>query len=208
MNNSFLNMLNELPENDIKCVFDNKPGNEKFLSNNSPFNSPEFKKSYALLSKLCEKNVVMHCLAVSVYTYELGLKIKNKGHNINLELAVIGALLHDIGRCKTHGIEHGIEGGKILRKYNFNEELALIAERHIGAGIPKNEAVELGLPPRDYIPLTLEEKLVAHCDNLISGTKRVDIDFVVNKFKKRMNLSHPSITRILNLNYEINKLLI
>nr|WP_292460909.1 TIGR00295 family protein [Methanothermococcus sp.] len=183
------------------------------------FNSPEFKKSYALLSKLCEKNVVMHCLAVSVYTYEFGSKIKNKGHNINLELAVIGALLHDIGRCKTHGIEHGIEGGKILRKYNFNEKLALIAERHIGAGIPKNEAVELGLPPRDYIPLTLEEKLVAHCDNLISGVNRVDIDFVVNKFKKRIdknlnNISNgiqslpPAVIRILKLNNEINNLLI
>ena len=168
----------------------------------------KFKEAYDLLSKLCEENVVMHCLAVSDYAYELGLKIKNNGYDINLELVILGALLHDIGRSKTHGISHGIEGAKILREYGFEEELALIAERHIGAGIPKNEAVELGLPPRDYIPLTLEEKLVAHCDNLISGTKRVDIDFVVNKFKKRMNLSHPSITRILNLNYEINKLLI
>ncbi|WP_157198904.1 TIGR00295 family protein [Methanothermococcus okinawensis] len=200
---------------------------EKLLISDIPiFNSPEFIKSYNLLSKLCEKNVVMHCLAVSVYVYELGSKIKNKGHNINLELAVIGALLHDIGRSKTHDIRHGIEGGHILRQYNFDERLALIAERHIGAGIPKNEAAELGLPEKDYIPLTLEEKLVAHCDNLISGTKRVDIDFVVNKFKNRMGVDGeglnniknnknnknqhlpPVIIRILNLNNEINNLLI
>jgi uncharacterized protein len=169
----------------------------------------KFKEAYDLLSKLCEENVVMHCLAVSNYAYELGLKIKNNGYNINLELVILGALLHDIGRSKTHGISHGIEGAKILREHNFEEELALIAERHIGAGIPKNEAIELGLPPKDYIPISLEEKLVAHCDNLISGTKRVDIDFVVNKFKKRIGVeNHPSIQRILDLNDEINKKLI
>ena len=169
----------------------------------------KFKRAYNLLSKLCEKNVVMHCLAVSDYAYELGLKIKNNGYAINLELVILGALLHDIGRSKTHGISHGIEGAKILREYGFEEELALIAERHIGAGIPKNEAIELGLPPKDYIPISLEEKLVAHCDNLISGTERVDVDFVVNKFKKRIGIKdHPSIQRILGLNDEINKKLI
>lgn len=166
----------------------------------------KFKMAYDLLSELCEKNVVMHCLAVTEYTYELGLKVKNKRHNINLELAILGSLLHDIGRSKTHGIAHGIEGAKILRKYGFDEEIALIAERHIGAGIPKNESIELGLPPKDYIPISLEEKLVAHCDNLISGTKRIDINFVVNKFKKRLGVNnHPSIQRILQLNDEINK---
>ena len=165
----------------------------------------KFKRAHNFLSKLCDENVVMHCLAVSDYAYELGLKIKNNGYDINLELVILGALLHDIGRSKTHGISHGIEGAEILREYGFEEELALIAERHIGAGIPKNEAIELGLPPKDYIPISLEEKLIAHCDNLISGTKRVDIDFVVNKFKKRIGVkNHPSIQRILDLNDEIN----
>ena len=201
MYNSFFRTLAELPDGDIEYIIN--------FSNTQLFESPEFKKSYALLSSLCEKNVVMHCLAVSAYTYELGLRMKNKGHNINLELAVIGALLHDIGRCKTHDVTHGVEGGKILRKNNFNEKLALIAERHIGAGIPKNEAFELGLPPKDYMPQSLEEKLVAHCDNLICDIKRVDIDFVVNKFKKRMGVEyHPSIERILELNDEINELII
>ena len=193
MNNLFLKCSNL---NGIDDIIDNKF-------------KLKFKEAYDLLSKLCEENVVMHCLAVSNYAYELGLKIKNNGYNINLELVILGALLHDIGRSKTHGISHGIEGAKILREYNFEEELALIAERHIGAGIPKNEAIELGLPPKDYIPISLEEKLVAHCDNLISGTKRVDIDFVVNKFKKRIGVeNHPSIQRILDLNDEINNKLI
>ena len=172
-------------------------------------NDSKFKKSYDILSKLCGKDIVMHSLAVSLYVYELGLKIKNRGHIINLDLAVMGALLHDIGRSLSHSIDHGIKGGEILRKYKFSNELVLIAERHIGAGIPKDEAIEMGLPPRDYIPITLEEKLVAHCDNLISGIKRVDITYTTNKLKKRLLISnnHPIILRILRLNNEINSLL-
>ncbi|HID47491.1 MAG TPA: TIGR00295 family protein [Methanococcaceae archaeon] len=171
----------------------------------------KFREYYSLLSTLCSKKIVMHCLAVSLYTYEVGLKLKNRGHNIDLDLAVFGALLHDIGRSRTHTIKHGVEGAKIVREHNLDERLALIVERHIGGGITKKEAAELGLPPRDYIPRTLEEKLVAHCDNLTSGTKRVDINFVVEKYKGKLScdsIDHPVITRIVKLNNEIISLLL
>jgi len=173
-------------------------------------NDEKFKKYYSLLSDLCSRDVVMHCLAVSLYTYELGLKLKNRNYSIDLDLAVFGALLHDIGRSRTHGIRHGVEGGRIVREHNLGEKLALIVERHIGGGITREEAVKLGLPPRDYIPTTLEEKLVAHCDNLISGTRRVNINFVVEKFKRKLDcegVNHPVILRIVRLNNEINSLL-
>ena len=39
-------------------------------------NDSKFKKSYDILSKLCGKDIVMHSLAVSLYVYELGLKLK------------------------------------------------------------------------------------------------------------------------------------
>ena len=47
-----------------------------------------------------------------------------------------------------------------------------IVERHIGAGITADEAGRLGLPFRDYIPATLEQKVVSHADNLIAAYKR------------------------------------
>lgn len=119
----------------------------------------EFEKALSILKNLCSENVVEHCLAVSEYAYELALAIKNKGYEVDVELVRLGGLLHDIGRSRTHGIEHGVVGAEILRELGFDEKLALIAERHIGAGITKEEAIELGLPPKDYLPITLEEKL-------------------------------------------------
>ncbi|ADC70074.1 metal dependent phosphohydrolase [Methanocaldococcus sp. FS406-22] len=167
----------------------------------------EFEKALSILKNLCPENVVEHCIAVSEYAYELALAIKNNGHNVDIELVRLGGLLHDIGRSKTHGIDHGVVGAEILRELGFDEKLALIAERHIGAGITKEEAIELGLPPKDYLPITLEEKIVAHADNLIFGTKRVEINEVIKKFEKRLGRNHPSIKRIILLNDEINNLL-
>ena len=34
---------------------------------------------------------------------------------------------------------------------------------------------------------TLEEKIVAHADNLVSGSKEVDIDFVIEKMPEIMD---------------------
>jgi uncharacterized protein len=167
----------------------------------------DFERALSILKELCPKNVVEHCLAVSDYAYELALAIKNNGYDVDVELVRLGGLLHDIGRSKTHGIEHGVVGAEILRDLGFDERLALIAERHIGAGITKEEAIELGLPPKDYLPVTLEEKIVAHADNLIFGTERVEIDAVIEKFEKRLGKNHPSIRRIILLNDEINSLL-
>ena len=83
------------------------------------------------------------------------------------QLVEAGALLHDIGRSKTHGIKHGVKGAKIAKKLGLSENIIKIIERHIGAGLPAEEARKLGLPNRDFIPETLEEKIVCHSDNLV-----------------------------------------
>ncbi|WP_269593223.1 TIGR00295 family protein [Methanococcus aeolicus] len=169
----------------------------------------KFIESYELLHSSCDNNVIMHCLTVSLYAYEIASKIKQKNDiSVDLDLIILGALLHDIGRSKTHSISHGVEGAKILKKYNYNDKIIRIAETHIGAGIPKNEAIELNLPPKDYLQNTLEEQIVAHADNLISGIKIVRINDVIDKFKKNTNENHPSINRIINLNKKINDLIL
>ncbi len=45
--------------------------------------------------------------------------------------------------------------------------------------------LSLAFLKKSYIPQTIEEKIVAHADNLISGTKEVDVDFDIAKWKRK-----------------------
>lgn len=147
------------------------------------------------------ENVIEHCKAVCTKA----MKIASNFDDVDYDLIRKGALLHDIGRSRSHGIRHAIEGVEIARKYGYGEDVLNIIERHIGAGITKDEAKILGLPEKSYVPQTLEEKIVAHADNLISGTKEVDIDFVIKKWKKITPDSEDNIQRLIELDNELIK---
>ncbi|MFN4308934.1 MAG: HD domain-containing protein, partial [Sulfurihydrogenibium azorense] len=109
-----------------------------------------------------------------------------------------------IGRSKTYGIMHGIEGAKILKDY---PELAKICERHIGAGIPREEAIKLGLGNKDYIPETLEEKIITHADNLISGNKEVSIEETIKEYDEKFGKDCIQGKRIMELAKYIESLM-
>ena len=140
------------------------------------------------------------------YLYFAGRKAMTIASNFDdadKDLIRKGALLHDIGRSRTHGITHAIEGVEIARGYGYPDNVLNIIERHIGAGITPEEAERLGLPKKSYVPQTLEEKIVAHADNLISGTKEVDIDFVIEKWKRTIDDSDDNIERLIELDNEL-----
>jgi len=145
------------------------------------------------------ENVIEHSKAVC----RKAMKIAANFDNADTDLIRKGALLHDIGRSRTHGITHAVEGVEIARKYGYGEDVLNIIERHIGAGITAEEAVKLGLPEKSYLPQTLEEKIVAHADNLISGSEEVDIDFVIEKWKRRIDEPDDNIKRLIELNDEL-----
>jgi uncharacterized protein (TIGR00295 family) len=122
------------------------------------------------------KNIINHELAVM-------RKARNLAHNItktevDVELVKIGALMHDIGRSILHTMAHGPVGGDIIRKLGFksSEKLAKVVERHLLAGLTIDEAKIFELPERNYIPETIEEKLVCFSDKLHSGTRKVTIE--------------------------------
>ncbi len=94
---------------------------------------------------------------------------------------------------------------KIVREYGYPEEVQNIVERHIGAGLSEDEAIKLGLPKKSYIPQTIEEKIVAHADNLISGTKEVDVDFDIAKWKRKIDEPEEDIKRLIELDNELIK---
>ena len=147
------------------------------------------------------ENVIEHCKAVC----RKAMKIASNFDDADRELIRKGALLHDIGRSRTHGITHAIEGVEIARKYGYSQDVLNIIERHIGAGITEEEAERLGLPKKSYLPQTLEEKIVAHADNLISGTRDVDLDFVIEKWKRNIEDSEDNIDRLIRLDDELIK---
>ena len=147
------------------------------------------------------ENVIEHSKAV----YKKAMVIAANFKNADKDLIKKGALLHDIGRSKTHGISHAVEGAIIVKQYGYPEEVQNIVERHIGAGITEEESVKLGLPKKSYIPQTIEEKIVAHADNLLSGTKDVDIDFDIAKWKRKIDKPEENIKRLIELDNELIK---
>ncbi len=129
-----------------------------------------------LIENGCSESVVNHCIAVK----DVAVRMAKKAC-ADVELVEPGALLHDIGRSKTHGIRHAFEGAQIAKKLGLPESIIKIIERHIGAGIPRDEAEKLGLPPRDYVPETLEEKIVCHADNLVDNCKLQNVEVEIKR---------------------------
>lgn len=146
--------------------------------------------------------MVRHCLAVERKAVKLADLVGENGVRVDRELVSLGALLHDVGRAVTHGIRHGVEGGRILRERGL-PELARFAENHLGAGIPREEARELGLPDRDFLPLTVEEKLVAYADKVMEGEEEVEFERILRRFEGELGPHHPALDRLRKLQEEI-----
>ncbi|MFH1125490.1 MAG: TIGR00295 family protein [Candidatus Altiarchaeota archaeon] len=152
----------------------------------------------------CSKRVIEHCKAVSKQAVGIARKIGKKGYKVDLEFIQAASLLHDIGRSRTHGIRHGIEGARIMKNH---PKYARVCERHIGAGIGKKESKKLGLPAKSYIPRTLEEKIIAHTDNTIEGRKVVPIERTIKAYEEKLGKTHPATKMVIRLSDYIEKLM-
>ncbi len=130
--------------------------------------------------------VLRHCRCVENMAAAMADCAVRAGHGLDPVLVARGALLHDIGRSLSQGIDHAYLGADLLRQPPpLPESLVRIVETHTGAGIPADQARAAGLPDRDYMPRTLEQKIVAHADNLYSGDKRMALDQVLAKYEAK-----------------------
>jgi uncharacterized protein (TIGR00295 family) len=145
----------------------------------------------------CDEQVIKHSLAVT----DLAVRIA-KRCGADVELVEVGALLHDLGRSKSHAIDHAVRGAELASKKKLPAAVIKIIERHIGAGISRSEAKALGLPEKDYAPKSLEEKIVSQADNLIAGTKRTTVKEAVGWFV-RQGMQDPAL-RVLRLHEELS----
>ena len=151
----------------------------------------------------CSKMVIDHCLSVTKVAMRLADMFRRRGFDVDLKLVEVGALMHDLGRSRTHRVEHGAIGGQLARKIELPEPLARIIERHVGGGITAEEAERIGLPKGSYVPETLEEKIVAYADKLLEGDRLVDIEVTVEKFGKELGKDHPALDRLRALHEEM-----
>ena len=110
--------------------------------------------------------VIRHVCTVNIVAMLIASRIK-----ADRDLVNAGSLLHDVGRSRTHGVKHVSEGVAIARSRNLPEPLVRVISRHVAAGLTAEEAKALGLPDGDYMPETIEEKIVCHADNLVANDK-------------------------------------
>jgi uncharacterized protein (TIGR00295 family) len=128
---------------------------------------------------------VGHCRACAVISRLLSEKAAGRGRLVNGEAVVAGALLHDVGRSQIQTVSHGYVGAQILEKEGVDSVVVEIVKRHVGAGISPEEAVALNFPPGDYIPRTLEEKIVCFADKMLDGDKARPFEEEVKRFVKK-----------------------
>jgi len=166
---------------------------------------PSREQAIELLRKSnCPINVIRHCETVADLAIEIANTLEKKGLKIDLELVETGALLHDIGRSKTCGVDHGLVGAKIAESEGLPEAVVKIIKRHVGGGITAQEAECFGWPKDVYAPLILEEKIVSYADKLIDKSKRVPIDVEIG----RLGVEHKDgAERVRKLHQEITSLL-
>lgn len=151
----------------------------------------------------CSQRVIEHCKTVSRFAIRIARVFQTKGFKIDIQLVEVSGLLHDIGRTKTHAVDHGIVGGEIARSEKLPNAVVKIIERHVGGGIPKEEAKQLGWPTKDYLPKTLEEKIVGYADKRVEGLRTVPIEQALKIYVANLGENHPAIDRIKKLHEEI-----
>ena len=130
-----------------------------------------------------EDTALRHILMIhSRAVMERALAICDRHRELNLDrnFIVEAAMLHDVGvfRCNAPGIFcygsepyicHGRIGAELLRQAGFPRH-ARVCERHTGAGLTSTEIIKqnLPLPHEDFLPETMEEKLICYADKFYS----------------------------------------
>lgn len=92
-----------------------------------------------------------------------------------------GCLLHDIGVYDYYDAagnfdremdytQHAVRGQKILETEHFPPIISRLVAHHLGVGLTAQDVKEqkLPIPVQDYVPETIEERLVAYADKFHS----------------------------------------
>jgi len=115
-------------------------------------------------------NIIEHCKTVCKVAEEIVDNLIKNGTQVNKELVIAGALLHDVERAKD---DHVIRGANLVRKLGY-PEVAKIIEKHTIYKIKNTNQ-----------PKTVEEKIVFYSDKRAKGNEIVSLEERYMDIKKR-----------------------
>lgn len=138
-------------------------------------------KYYGEGSDKLKSLLLLHSQSVARKALQIGFS--HPELSLDMKFIEEAAMLHDIGiiRCNAPGIHchgtepyicHGRIGAEMLRGEGLPRH-ARVCERHTGAGLTRDDIVsqQLPLPQQDFLPETMEEKLVCYADKFFSKNR-------------------------------------
>lgn len=138
-------------------------------------------KYYGEGSNKLKSLLLLHSQSVARKALQIGFS--HTELSLDMKFIEEAAMLHDIGiiRCNAPGIHchgtepyicHGRIGAEMLRAEGLPRH-ARVCERHTGAGLTRDDIVsqQLPLPQQDFLPETMEEKLVCYADKFFSKSR-------------------------------------
>lgn len=143
-----------------------KPNNDQNLT---PYDRrTRYTTSEADIELLRNNGVPEDDIAHSLKVAEKALEIAYRTNcDLDFEFVGRGALFHDLGKAETHDIEHGRIGAEMGKALGLPDRINAVMEKHIRGGLTSDEAIELGLPVKDYILHSLEERIIIYADRLV-----------------------------------------
>lgn len=192
-------------------------------------------KDYRVLKKILNHSSTVKQIAVSISQNINRKKIYSKKIDINIIkiaslLHDIGR-----EKCPPKAIDsiqHNIQGEKIIldeikklkkeqksseinspkfEKLQKDIEILKVCKRvcrnHIGIGLTKKEIIEhkINLPPANYLPRSIEEKIIAYSDTLVDGARIKNINHVLARWGEWLGPKYQE--RILKLHKYLHKLM-
>ena len=131
-----------------------------------------------------------HSLSVGKFALELA-----DPQELDLRFVAEASLLHDIGISRTrapgihctgdlHYLWHGVIGRQDCDEVGLMRH-GLVCERHVGTGLTASEArnIDVGLPLRDMLPITPEERVICYADQFFSKTSQEKLSLTVVREK-------------------------
>ncbi len=147
---------------------------------------PDERQALSLHEKYgSNEQIVVHCKTVARASMALSEALNARGKPVDRKAVLAGALLHDIGRTKTHEVGHGHVGASLLEEEGVDGVVVEIVRRHVGAGISPEEAASLGFPKGDYVPRTLEQIVVCFSDKMVSSDSVRPFEEEVKRFVRK-----------------------